>query len=119
MVNRDLQSTTKEKVDAYNSFYEVFSHLYKELKVLGNKKPSDTLSASKVSIVNRLLQDIQDNMEGEPEHKYLDMLDDEALPQYSDAILILSQYEGALKGFKERYYRWDSTNLKDRWFIRS
>ncbi len=92
MRNRNLQSTTQENVDAYNSFYEVFSHLYRELKVLGSKKPTETLSESKVKIVNRLLQDMRITMEGEPEYKYLDLLDDETLPQYSDAILILSQY---------------------------
>ena len=119
MVNSAPQSTTQEKADAYDSFYEVFSHLYKELKALGTKKPSDTLSASKVSIINRLLQDIRSNMEGEPEHKYLDLLDDESLPQYSDAILILSQYEGTLKGFKARHHGWDNMRLEHTWHIRS
>lgn len=119
MANRAPQLTTQEKADAYDSFYEVFSHLYKELKALGSKKPSEILSASKVSIINRLLQDIQRTMEDEPQHKYLDLLDDESLPQYSDAILILSQYEGALKGFKERYYGYDSDYYEDRWRIGS
>ncbi|MDJ0950830.1 MAG: hypothetical protein QNJ94_18110 [Alphaproteobacteria bacterium] len=117
MANKAPQSITQEKANAYDSFYEVFTHLYKELKALGMKKPSDTLSASKVSIVNRLLQDIREIMEGEPEHKYLDLLDDESLPQYSDAILVLSQYEGALKGFKERYYGYDSILYEDKWNI--
>ena len=58
MANNAPQSTTQEKADAYDSFYDVFSHLYRELKALGSKKPSETLGASKVSIVNRLLQDI-------------------------------------------------------------
>ena len=56
-------------------------------------------------------------MEDEPEYKYLDMLDNDMLPQYSDAILILSQYEGALKGFKERYFGHDSSDFKNKWNI--
>lgn len=119
MAERPKANTTQKKVDAYNSFYEVFSHLYKELKVLTGKRPAETLSESKVRIVNRLLQDIKDLMEGEPENKYLDLLDDETLPQYSDAILILSQYEGALKSFKERHYGWDIANMETRWFVHS
>lgn len=119
MSNSAPQSTTQEKADAYDSFYEVFSHLYKELKALGSKKPSETLSASKVNIINRLLEDIQGIMEGEPERKYLDLLDDDSLPQYSDAILILSQYEGTLKGFKGRYYGYDDDYFESRWHINS
>ena len=111
------QSTTQEKADAYDSIFEVFSHLYKELKILGNKKPAETLSESKVKIVNRLLEDIREVLKGETEFKYLDLLDNEALPQYSDAILILSQYEGALKGFKGRCYGWDNIGLKETWNI--
>ena len=119
MVNDARQSTTQEKADAYDSFYEVFSHLYKELKAFGSKKPSETLSANKVKIINRLLQDILSLMEGEPEHKYLDLLDDESLPQYSDAILILSQYDGALKGFFAKHHGYDPELNKSTWHIRS
>jgi len=111
------KSITQEKVDAYDSFFEVFSHLYKELKVLGNKKPAETLSESKVKIVNRLLEDIREALKGETEFKYLDLLDNEALPQYSDAILILSQYEGALKGFKGRCYGWNDVKHENAWNI--
>lgn len=119
MVNRAPQTTTQKKADTFDSFYEVFLHLYKELKAFGTKKPSDTLSASKVKIVNRLLQDILEIMEGEPEHKYLDLLEDESLPQYSDAVLILSQYEAALEGFKKRHHGYDSDYSVNRWSIRS
>ena len=119
MVNQAPQSITQERADAYDSFFDVFSHLYKELKALGSKKPSETLSASKVSIINRLLVDIRKNMEGEPEHKYLDLLDDESLPQYSDAILILSQYDGALKGFLAKHHGYDPELHKSTWHIRS
>jgi len=118
MANSAPKYLTRKKADEYDSFYEVFSHLYKELKVLGSKKPAEILSESKVVIVNRLLKDIQKTMKGEPEHKYLDLLDDEALPQYSDAILILSQYDGALKAFKERYYGYDNIIHEDTWNIR-
>lgn len=115
MVNSTTNRIPVEKAEAYESFYEVFSHLYKELKALGSKKPNETLSESKVKIVNRLLEDMRKLMEGEPEYKYLDMLDNEMLPQYSDAILILSQYEGALKGFKGRYYVYSGISGGKEW----
>lgn len=109
--------TTEEKADQYDGVVGPFFHLAKELKALGMKKPSETLSASKVKFINRILLDIQKFTKEEPEGRYLDLLDDESLPQYSDAILILSQYEGALNGFKERYHGWIPGVNKHDWRI--
>lgn len=109
--------TTREKADAYDGVIEAFRHLNKELKALGMKKPAETLSESKVKFINRILNDIQAFMSDEPEGRYLDLLDDEALPQYSDAILILSQYEGALSGFQSRYFGYVSSEHKHTWRI--
>jgi len=108
--------TTREKADAFEAVIGVFTELFKELKDLGKKKPDATLGTSKVRIINRVLTDIRGCLKGEPERKYLDLLDDETLPQYSDAILILSQYEGALKAFRERHYGWDGSETA--WFIK-
>ncbi|MGJ0396550.1 MAG: hypothetical protein ACR65U_10025 [Methylocystis sp.] len=110
--------TTKEKGAAYDAVIGVFTELFKELKELGKKKPDATLSASKVKIINRLLVDVIALIEGEPEHKYLDTLDDASLPQYSDAILILSQHEGALKAFRDRHYEWGSLGGQSGWLIK-
>lgn len=110
--------TTWEKATAYESVVEAFFHLNKELKALGMKKPAETLSQSKVKFVNRILNDIQGFMKDEPEGRYLDLLDDEVLPQYSDAILILSQYEGALAGFRKRYYGWVPAESTHTWRVR-
>ncbi len=55
-------------------------------------------------------------MEGESFAKYLELLDEETLPQYSDAILVLSQHEGALQSFRERHYGYfDGSN---QWVVR-
>src|SRR5690606_8575643 len=99
---------TEEKVQSYEQVIGVFSELFKELKELGKKKPDMTLSAAKVKLINRVLDDVRVTLVDAPDAKYLDKLDDDALPQYSDAILILSQYEGALKAFKERHFGYRS-----------
>lgn len=109
--------TTKEKVSAYEAVNGVFSELFKELKDLGKRKPEVTLSASKVRIINRVLNDVAECLKGEPDHKYLDLLDDDALPQYGDAILIMSQYEGALKSFKDRHYGFQSSLHSEAWYL--
>ncbi len=110
--------TTKEKAEAYDGVVAAFQHLNKELKALGMKKPADTLSANKVKFINRILTDIRAFMNDEPEGRYLDLLDDEALPQYSDAILILSQYEGALSGFRGRYHGYVQSKGHVAWRIK-
>lgn len=108
--------TTEAKVRQYEAVIGVFTELFKELKDLGKKKPEATLSASKVKLINRVLADAASLLEGAPDHKYLDLLDSDALPQYGDAILILSQYEGALKSFYERHYGYQS-GVGDTWII--
>lgn len=108
--------TTHKKVQEYEAVIGVFNELFKELKDLGKKKPETTLSASKVKLINRVLSDAKDLLKGAPDHKYLDLLDNDALPQYGDAILILSQFEGALKSFKERHYGYQS-GVGEAWYI--
>jgi hypothetical protein len=44
------------------------------------------------------------------------MLDEETLPQNSDAVLVLSQWQAALKQYKGRHHRYDSSNHEHRWF---
>jgi hypothetical protein len=44
-------------------------------------------------------------LEKEPESKFLDLLDDDNLPQTSDAVLVMVQYESALQSFSNRYHR--------------
>lgn len=108
---------SRERADAYDAVISVFTELFKELKDLGKKKPDATLSTSKVKMLNRVLTDVAACLEGAPDHKYLELLDDEALPQYSDAILMLSQYDGALKAFRERHYGYQPQLSDHAWFI--
>jgi hypothetical protein len=109
--------TTENKVAGFEAVIGVFTELFKELKDLGKKKPDATLSTGKVSIINRVLDDVAIVLQGEPDAKYLDRLQDDNLPQYGDAILVLSQYEGALKSFKERHYGYQQSAYGDAWFL--
>ena len=110
--------TTEPKVRKYEAVIGVFTELFKELKDLGKRKPEATLSASKTTLINRVLMDAKALLEGAPDYKCLDLLDSDSLPQYGDAILILSQYEGALKSFHERHYGHES-GVGFTWLVRS
>ena len=111
-------TTTKEKVAAYETTEPLLEALYKEIQDLSKKKPDGTLNQTKVKMINRLLQDIQSFLKDEPDNKYLDLLEDESLPQYSDVTLILSQWSSSVKKFHEKYYGWDARAGESRWFVK-
>ncbi|NIY73987.1 hypothetical protein HCZ30_16295 [Marivivens donghaensis] len=63
------------------------------------------MSAGKVKIVNRVLENLVVVLQGQPDAKYLEALDDDDLPQVSDAVLVMVQFQSALRSFKGRHYR--------------
>lgn len=95
--------TTAEAVATYQATSDIFSGLIREVRELSKKKPDATLSAGKVKIINRVLVDLKGLLEKEPEGKFLDLLDNQELPQTSDAVLVMVQFETALCAFDSRY----------------
>jgi hypothetical protein len=95
--------TTSAAVDVYEASGKIFAGLLREVRELSRKKPEATMSAAKIKIVNRVLQDLLVILKDEPEGKYLEMLDSDAMPQVSDAVLTMVQFESALQAFKRRY----------------
>jgi len=70
-------------------------------------------------MINRLLIDIQKVLKDESGSKYLDLLDEETLPQYSDVVLILSQFSAAMGSFYDRYYVYSKDSGQHVWKDRS
>lgn len=105
--------TTEDSVAIYNATNAIFLGLLKEIRGLSKKKPDAIMSAGKVGIINRVLEDLKLVLDKEPEGKFLDVLDDENLPQTSDAVLIMCQYETALKAFRNKYYQSYKTGTYD------
>ena len=99
--------TTSADVDVYIASNEVFEGLLREIRELSKKKPEATMSSGKVKIVNRILEDLLTFLSREPEGKYLDKLGDDTLPQMSDAVLVMVQFETALAAFVHRYWKGD------------
>ena len=97
--------TTEESVAVYLATNDIFSGLIKEIRELSKKKPDSVMSKGKVKIINRVLGDLKSLLEVEPEGKFLDLLDDGDLPQTSDAVLVMVQYETALSAFKKKYFK--------------
>jgi hypothetical protein len=107
--------TSLASVKIYEAGSEIFKSLLSEVKDLSRKKPEATISPGKVKIINRVLDDLLIILKPEPSGKYLEVLDDSTLPQMSDAVLIMVQFEAALTDFKSRYFKYLSDVEEHTW----
>ncbi|OLF59343.1 hypothetical protein BTN33_12145 [Aeromonas veronii] len=89
--------------------------MYTEFKEISKKKPDAAVSKSKMKIVNRLLEKVRTVLSDEESIDFLDMLDEDDVPQASDVTLILSQYMAAMNAFHDKHYGWNGSNHV--WFI--
>jgi len=103
-VNEFDHVTTDEAVAVYSSATGVFNALLNEVRELSKKKPDATMSPSKVKVINKVLDDLLTFLKDDPEGKYLQRLEDDDLPQVSDALLMMAQFDAALDAFRTRYY---------------
>jgi hypothetical protein len=78
--------------------------MYIEFKELSKKKPDSAVSKSKIKITNRLLEKVRTVLDESSSIEFLDLLDEDDLPQVSDVTLILSQYVASMKEFRKRHY---------------
>lgn len=86
-------SASEERAHQFMLLFPLLIAMRNEYTELTKKKPDTTLSKLKVKTVNRLLNDILELVvQDDDAKKYLDLLDDDDLPQFSDVVIILSQY---------------------------
>ncbi len=107
--------TTTEKAEKHDNLMPLLESMFREFQELSKKKPDGALNKRKVEIVNRLLRDIHVILEGESTIAYLDLLDEDDLPQNSDVVLILGQTVAAMDTFKRRHYGYNSSILRHEW----
>ncbi|MFZ0875746.1 MAG: hypothetical protein WAN20_14660 [Pseudonocardiaceae bacterium] len=90
--------------------------LHAEFTKLSAKKQDGALNALKIRNVNRLLSALQSIIDLDPAREYLEVLDEETLPDNSDVVIILSQWLAALEQFKQVHYGYDAGASQHRWF---
>lgn len=90
--------------------------MFEEFKELAKKKPESAVSKSKLVIANRLLTRVREILEDEQSIEFLDLLDEDDVPQVSDVTLIFSQYVAAMAAFRSKYYGWNGSDHA--WFIK-
>jgi|SRR3989337_1095466 len=108
-------TTTAKKVELYEVTMPLLEALYKQFKELSKKKPEAAVSVGKIKVLNRLLSRCREVLDAERSIEYLDLFEEDDVPQNSDVILMLSQFAAAMKGFHGKYYGWDGT--EHRWAI--
>ena len=113
-----LYDTTQEKAHLHDTTMPLLQVMYSEFKELSKKKPDAAVSKSKIKITNRLLEKVRKVLEDESQIEFLDLLDEDDIPQVSDVTLILSQYVVAMKTFKKSYYGSLDGGINFDWFIK-
>ncbi|MFG1954876.1 hypothetical protein [Micromonospora sp. NPDC048830] len=109
-------SPTDQQAATYDRLVPMLEAAHREMTELSKKKQDGIVNALKIKMLNRLLSELSKVIEKDPSHAFVDMLDEETLPQNSDAVLVLSQWHAALQQYKRRHHRYDSSIRKDRWF---
>lgn len=107
---------TREMVEKFNMLSPMLDSALSEMREFSKKKQDGILNPLKVKLINRLLNDIKTSLSSDPSTGYLDVLDEETLPQNSDAVLVLGQFRAAMDQFKSKYYGYDRENHDHRWF---
>jgi hypothetical protein len=115
-VSKDKFYTTKEKAQTHDTMTPLLGAMYAEFKEISKKKPDSAVSKSKIKIVNRLLEKVRTVLSDEESISFLDLLDEDDVPQASDVTLILSQYVAAMNAFHQKHYGWDGSSHI--WFIK-
>lgn len=103
-----------QDVDKFERLSPLLNSIYHEIKEFSKKKPDDVLNALKVKMINRVLTQVKDFLKNDPNIEFLELIDDTALPSYSDTVLIIGQFRAVLDQFKERFY-WQDESFNTRW----
>ena len=103
------------QVDKYEMLYPVLNTLQLSINELSKKKPDGAMNKLKVQMANKILSQAKELLSDEPEVQFLEILDDEILPSYSDSLLIISQYKTVMDKFKQRNTVWKGS--KKEWII--
>lgn len=107
--------TTQKKINDFETLQPFLESMYVEFKDLSSKKPESAVSKGKISIVNRLLRQLKELLAQERSSAYLDLIDEELVPQMSDVTLMLAQYVTAMNQFKSEHTSYSSVKMARDW----
>lgn len=112
----EAESVSEADAALFDSISPLVYAMRNEYSELAKKKPDTTLNKLKVQGINRLLNDVRQVLRDEPTLKYLDVLSDDDLPQYSDVTVILSQYVAAMESFRKSH-QYEDASFRNVWRV--
>lgn len=107
---------TEEQASAYDRLVPMLEAAHREMTELSKKKQDGVVNALKIKMINRLLTELSKVLEHDRSFGFVDMLDEETLPQNSDVVLVLSQWRAALDQYKGKHWGIDRVTGERRWF---
>ena len=110
------EKTAEKKALTHDVTMPLLHAMFEEFKELAKKKPEAAVSKSKLVIANRLLNRVREVLADEESIEFLDLLNEDDVPQVSDVTLIFSQYVAAMRAFKTKYHGWNGA--EHAWFIK-
>jgi len=117
IVHKERLYTSKENASIHDTTMPLLEAMYSEFKELSKKKPDAAVSKNKIKIANGLLEKVRAVLSGEESIEFLDLLDEDDIPQASDVTLMLSQYVAAMRAFKDKFHGWNGT--AHTWFLKN
>jgi len=107
---------TNAQAEEFDMLWPILKALLTETKELSKKKADNPLNKLKVGMINKVLERAKTLLAADPTIKFLELLDDEALPSNSDAVFIIAQYDAAMGQYKIKHYRYDNIEGEHHWF---
>jgi hypothetical protein len=114
--DHNSKSPTEAEVATYERLAPMLEAAHREMSEFSRKKQDGIVNSLKIRNINRLLRDLKAILDHDPAKEYVELLNEEELPQNSDAVLLLGQWQAALQQYKRRHCGKDSVNHTDRWF---
>jgi hypothetical protein len=95
--------TSTDVGEEWESLAPLLRAMHREFQDISKKKPDGTVSGVKLKMVNRLLSSVKAFLKDEISAPYLDLLQDDDIPQNSDVVIVLSQALAAMDAFKHKH----------------
>lgn len=96
--------TTIGKAAGYERLMPLLETMLKDFQDLAKKKSDGVLNRAKILAVNALLKDVFAVIQSEENAKYLKLLEEDDVPQYSDVVILLGQTVAAMGVFHDKFY---------------
>ena len=103
MTEENVWLPTENNIEDYKLLKNMLRSQKREFDLLSNKKTDVQLNPMKIRMVNRVLKLLKELFNNEESYKFLDTLDEDEIPTNSDVVLIISQYEAAIREFENKY----------------